>query len=257
MTDTHTHPYLPEFENGGADMVERALAAGVDHMVFPNVDVATMEPMMELHRRFPQHTSVALGLHPTEVHAGWESIVDGMEAELRKGGFVAVGEVGIDLYWDASERQLQIEAFERQLRIADALRLPVIIHCREALEETLTAIGKVKPSVTLIFHSFTGSPEDVGRIREVCDPMFGINGVVTFKNAALLREAIPAIGIDKILLETDSPYLAPVPHRGKRNESAYVTAVCAKVAETLSLPPADVERITDLNARRVFFNSEP
>ena len=252
MIDTHTHPYLSQFEEGGADAVTRAIDNGVAHMVLPNVDASTIEPMMALHHRFPDHTSVAMGLHPTEVGDDWETVVDDMERLLDDGGFVAVGEVGIDLYWEKDRKAEQMQAFARQLRIASRLNLPVIIHCREALEETLQVISEVQPDVPLIFHSFTGSPDDVRRIREVCHPMFGITGVVTFKNAKEIREALPMIGLDHILLETDAPYLAPVPFRGRRNEPAYVTHTCAKIAEVIGVSPEEVEKATDMNAKKLF-----
>lgn len=252
MIDTHTHPYLEEFSLGGDDAIRRALEAGVSHMVLPNVDASSIEPMMTLHSRFPESTSVALGLHPTEVGDDWAEVVEEMRGMLSRGGFVAVGEVGIDLYWDASRREQQQEAFRTQIRIADELSLPVIIHCREGLDDTLEAIKATKPQVSLVFHSFTGSPDDVKRIREVCDPMFGINGVVTFKNAAQLRDSLPVIGLDRILLETDAPYLAPVPHRGKRNEPAYLPAICGMVAQTLGVPFDFAEQTTDHNARITF-----
>ena len=252
MIDTHTHPYLSQFEDGGAEAVQNAIDNGVTHMVLPNVDASTVEPMMALHRRFPTATSVAMGLHPTEVGPDWERVVDEMELLLDKGGFVAVGEIGIDLYWEKEHRIEQMQAFARQLRIASRLGLPVIIHCREALDETLQVISEVRPYVPLIFHSFTGSPDDVRRIREVCDPFFGINGVVTFKNAKEIREALPLIGLDRIVVETDAPYLAPVPFRGRRNEPAYVVHTCAKIAEVLGLTPHQVEASTDINAKRIF-----
>lgn len=252
MIDTHTHIYMEEFSDGGADALKRALSVGVTHMVLPNVDASTIPMVRSLHGRFPADTSMALGLHPTEVGDDWREIVEDMERQLSEGGFAAVGEVGVDLYWDKSRREQQLEAFAEQLRVAGRLGLPVIIHCREALDDTLAVIDEVKPGVTLIFHSFTGSADDVRKIRGVCDPMFGINGVVTFKNAQPLRDALPEIGLDRILLETDSPYLAPVPHRGKRNESSYLPAICAKVADTLGVTCAEVERVTTRNAEEVF-----
>ncbi len=172
MIDTHTHLYLNEFSDGGDETVVRAIASGVGHLILPNVDASTMEPMMALHSRFPENTSMALGLHPTEVGEGWEAIVDDMEKELMNGGYVAVGEVGDDLYWDKSRRDDQLKAFARQLRIASRLHLPVIIHCREALADTVQVISEVKPEAPLVFHSFTGSKEDVKVIREACSPMF-------------------------------------------------------------------------------------
>lgn len=252
MTDTHCHPYLEDFEDGGREAVARALEAGVNRLVLPNVDASTVDRMKHLHETYPENTSMAMGLHPTEVGDGWENIVDDMEAELRSGGYVAIGEVGIDLYWDNTRKKEQMEAFSRQLRIAAGLNLPVIIHCREGLDETLECIREVSPRVPLIFHSFTGSKEDVEKIREVCDPMFGINGVVTYKSAQPLRDALQEIGLSHILLETDSPYLTPVPHRGKRNEPANVVLTCRKVAEVLGVDPEEVARQTDANAENTF-----
>lgn len=252
MIDTHTHIYMDEFSDGGGDALRRALSVGVSHMVLPNVDASSIAPMKSLHERFPDNTSMAIGLHPTEIGDDWEKIADDMERELQTGEYVAVGEVGMDLYWDATFRNAQKSAFARQLRMAEKNGLPVIIHCREALDETLEVIADVNPGIPLVFHSFTGGVEDVRKIRNVCDPMFGINGVVTFKNAQSLRDALPEIGLERILLETDSPYLAPVPHRGKRNESSYLPAICAKIAETLGVRMEDVELQTNANARLIF-----
>lgn len=229
-----------------------AVESGVGRMVFPNVDESSIGPMMALHRRFPDNTFVAMGLHPTEVHGNWREIVDRMEAMLRAGGFVAVGEVGIDLYWDKTEIDNQKAAFCRQLEIAEQLRLPVIIHMRDALEETLECISKVKPTVNLVFHSFTGTKEDVARIREVCDPYFGVNGVATFKKSETLREALPEIRVERILLETDAPYLTPHPHRGKRNEPKMVLLTLDVAAQALGLSPEELEAATDRNAEKVF-----
>lgn len=253
MTDTHTHLYMDAFAGEEAEAVERAVAAGVTRMVFPGVSPETHEAMMALHARFPENTGVAIGLHPTEVKEDYASVLDGMERKLSEGGFCAIGEVGIDMHWDTSTADIQKKAFARQLEWAAREMLPVIIHCRDGVEETLEVIsGCGHPLPVMIFHSFTSGPEDVRRIREVCDPWFGINGVVTFKNATPLREALPLIGIDRILLETDAPYLAPVPHRGSRNESSYIPLVRDRVAEVLGLSPGEVERITDTNAKKIF-----
>lgn len=253
MTDTHTHLYMDAFAGEEEAAVARAIEAGVSLMVFPGVEPATMPSLLDLHRRFPENTLAAAGLHPTEVGPSWREDIEGLLPLLDSGECRAVGEVGIDLYHDDSFRAEQREAFALQLRIAAERRLPLIIHCREGLDDCLDIIrnfeGELPP---MVFHSFTGSSADVERIREVCDPMFGINGVVTFKNAPELREALPLIGIDRIMLETDSPYLAPAPHRGSRNESAYIPLIAAKVAETLGLSVEDTEKITDENARRFF-----
>lgn len=257
MIDTHTHLYLPEFSDPedlctGVAAVDRAVSSGISHMVLPNVDASTIEPMMTLHRARQLTTSVAMGLHPTEVSPGWESVTDRMEEMMTEGGYVAVGEVGMDLYWDKTHREDQLKAFARQLRMASRLSLPVIIHCREALGDTLEVIRNEKVDVPLVFHSFTGGKDEVHAIRDVCDAMFGINGVVTFKNARDLRDAIPEIGIGRILLETDSPYLSPVPFRGKRNESSHLPHILNAVASAAGIPVEEAEAFTDANARKIF-----
>ncbi len=256
MTDTHTHIYMPEFD-GGVEALARAVAAGVERVVLPAVDEESIEPMLALRRACPARVSLAFALHPTEVDWNWRGRADAMLAMLDTAGVAAVGETGIDLYWDTTYAREQMEAFALHLEAAATRSLPVIIHCREALDQTLGVIAAHRREhggelPVLVMHSFTGSADDVRRIREVCDPWFGINGVVTFKNAGPLHEAVAAIGLDRILLETDSPYLAPVPMRGKRNESACLPYIRDKVASLLGADPAGVERATDANARNVF-----
>lgn len=250
MIDTHSHIY--EFPDGGVAAMERALAIGVSHVVLPNVDADTIAPIRALHSRFPENTTMAIGLHPTDLGEDWKTTVADMERLISGGGYRAIGEVGIDLYWDKTRLQDQLEAFAEQIRIADRFGLPVIIHCREALDETLSVIRALKPKVKLVFHSFTGGSEEVKKVREVCDPMFGINGVVTFKNAQPLRDALSDITLDNILLETDSPYLAPVPYRGKKNESSYLPLICAQVADVLGVSVEEVDRKTSQNAVATF-----
>lgn len=254
MIDTHTHLYLPEFETapgGGAAAVERALNVGVTHMVFPNVDLSTVAPMESLAAKYPGQTSCAMGLHPTEVKADWRDALRTVAERLSgRGGYVAVGEVGIDLYWDTTFRDEQMQAFDAQVSIAASLGLPVIIHCREGLDEALEVM-QGHPGAAAVFHSFGGDLADIERIRRVGDYYFGINGIVTFKNSRL-REVLPAIGLDRILLETDSPYLAPVPRRGKRNESAFLPHIAAHIADTLGVGLQEVDKATTGNARRLF-----
>lgn len=256
MIDTHTHLYDEAFDaDGGGDAaVRRALAAGVGFMVLPNCDEASAGPLLALHSRHPEVTGVAVGLHPTSVDASWPSrleAIKGMFADVRP---LAVGEVGMDLYWDTTFRAEQREAFGAQLRLAAGMNLPVIVHCREALADTLDVIdrdGAGEPGI--LFHAFTSGPEEAAEIlRRVPGAMFGIGGVATFRNAAPLREALPLIGLDRILLETDSPYLAPVPCRGRRNESAFLPHTAEAVARLLSVTPGALEAVTTLNARRFF-----
>lgn len=255
MIDTHTHLYSEDYGEDCEGAVQRALDAGVTFMVLPGVDMSTLAPMLQLHKGFPDQTSVAIGLHPTELGDDWKESLDKMEEMLRNdsSSYSAIGETGIDLHWDSSNLENQKEAFSRQYDWAVKYDLPLIIHCREGFDETLEVISsKEGKRPKMIFHSFTAGPEEVRRVREICDPWFGINGVVTFKNAGSVREAVSEIGIVRIVLETDSPYLAPVPYRGQRNESSYLPAIANKVAEVLGLAPEDVERITDRNAREIF-----
>ncbi len=263
MIDTHTHLYLEEFnpdsdtESGlprGASAVKRALEAGVSHLIFPNVDLASYAPMIALHNQFPDNTSVAIGLHPTSVGEDFEAdLNDTLELISCNSDIVAVGEVGIDLYWDKTFRQEQMDAFRRQIEAASLSDLPVIIHCREALNDTLEVLSEFGDKLPpVVFHSFTGSQSDVEAIREVADARFGINGVVTYKSAGGLRSALPSIGLDRIMLETDSPYLSPVPKRGRRNESANILYVADCIAATLGTTRQIVEKATDTNARDFF-----
>lgn len=253
MTDTHTHLYMDAFSGEEDAAVERAVAVGVTMMVFPGVSMESQDSLEDLHSRHPEHTRIAIGLHPTELGENWEQELDEMERRLSSGKYSAIGEVGIDLHWESGNVKDQQKAFARQLGWAQRYSLPVIIHCRDGVEETLEVIRSVEGELpVMIFHSFTSGLEDVRRIREVCDPYFGINGVVTFKNAAELREALPEIGLDRMVLETDAPYLAPVPHRGSRNESSYIPMIKEKIAETLGVDSAEVERITDDNAKKIF-----
>lgn len=255
MIDTHTHLYLPEFTQeetrGGIAAVDRAVEAGVGHMIFPNVDLTTIEPMLRLHGERPEVTSMAMGFHPTEVNEGWRDAL--AEVYERAGDwtdFVAVGEIGVDLYWEKKYESQQMQAFEEQVAWAERLGLPVIIHCREALPQTLEVLSEF-PDVRAVMHSFGGTAEEVEAIRRIGDYYFGINGIVTFKNSKL-REVLPTIGTDRMLLETDSPYLAPVPYRGKRNESSYIPAINAHIADTLGMEAEEIDRLTTANAKALF-----
>lgn len=252
MIDTHTHLYLPEFDTdgGGEAAVARALAAGVSKMIFPNVDLTTVGPMERLARQFPGKVFTAMGLHPTEVRESWKDDLDAVEKLLDSGDHVAVGEVGIDLYWEQDRRDEQMQAFDRQVAMSVEKDLPLIIHCRDGLAETLEVLDGHKDARG-VFHSFGGTVDDVEAIRRRGDFYFGINGIVTFKNSRL-REVLPAIGADRILLETDAPYLAPVPKRGKRNESAFLPYTAAFVADALGMDVATLDAVTTASATELF-----
>ena len=252
LTDTHTHLYLEDFAPDNGEVVRRAIESGVTRRIFPNVDLSTVKPMEELAARFPDNIYVAMGLHPTEINDASDNdlatIIDKARNERDK--YVAIGEVGMDLYWDKTFEQKQMKALESQLALAEELGLPVIIHCREALDQTLEVMSGFK-NLSGVFHSFGGTDEDVEHIRRNHDFYFGINGIVTFKNCRLSR-VLPAIGADRILLETDSPYLAPVPHRGKRNESSFIVHTAAFVANSLNKPLDEIAKTTNANSDKLF-----
>lgn len=252
MIDSHSHIYLEEFDADRADVVTRARQAGLRHLVLPNVDMTSYNAMVATHEAYPTYTSMAMGLHPTSIEADWKEQLELTRSHLDDHPWVAIGEVGIDLYWDATYRTEQMEAFGEQLHWAAKRNLPVIIHCRNGLDETLEVMEKLDCAVPqCVFHSFTGSADDIRRIREHGDFYFGVNGVVTFKNSHI-DQLLPEIGLGRILLETDCPYLTPVPHRGKRNESAYIPLIAQKIADTLNISIEEVSETTDNNARRFF-----
>lgn len=252
--DTHTHLYLPEFgetTSEKAEVVRAAIDKDVQRMIFPNVDLTTIAPMTELARMFSDNVYVAMGFHPTEVKEGWrDSVAQIMELLNGSNGYVAVGEVGIDLYWDKTFIGGQMQAFECQVKKAVELDLPVIIHCRDGLAETLEVLEGLS-GVRAVFHSFGGTPEDVDRIRRVGDFYFGFNGIVTFKNSKL-DNTVCEVTLDRILLETDSPYLTPVPYRGKRNESAFLPFIAGKIAEIFDIDSKAVAAVTANNAEMLF-----
>lgn len=254
IIDTHTHLYLPEFDGdeGSLATVRRAVDAGVGKMIFPNVDLTTVEPMKQLHRAAPDVTYMAMGFHPTEVNERWRDSLAQIRAELdaAPSDYVAIGEIGMDLYWDRTYADEQMQALEVQMQWARERDLPVILHCREGLDQMLEVLQEF-PAARGVMHSFGGTIQDVERIRRVGDYYFGINGIVTFKNS-VLHEVLPAIGPERMLVETDSPYLAPVPHRGKRNESAYIVHTVARIAQSLMLTDEKVADVTTANARILF-----
>lgn len=253
FVDTHTHLYLEEFAPTPQDAVKRAIDAGVTKMIFPNVDLSTINPMKELSSSFPLNTFMAMGLHPTEIKETWVEDLAKTKEEFNKhiDKYIAIGEIGIDLYWDKTFRREQMQALEQQFQWAIDANIPVIIHCREGLAEILEVLDRMNEKPKGVFHSFGGTIDDVEQIRKRGDFYFGINGIVTFKNSKL-RETLPYIGINRILLETDAPYLAPVPHRGKRNESAYLIHTAAHIAQHLALTTEQVAQKTSYNAHQLF-----
>lgn len=253
MTDTHTHLYDSAYGGfeGSCAAVRRAIAAGVERLLLPAVDPSGIGPMGRLADAFPENVRLAMALHPTELGDDWQTSLSVILGELRTNAarYVAVGECGIDLYWDKTTLEAQMRVFDAQLACAAALSLPVLIHCREALAPTLEVLGG-HPGVEAVFHSFGGTEADVAAIRRTGDYLFGINGIVTFRNSGL-RGVLPAIGLDRILLETDSPYLSPAPHRGKVNESSRLPLIAEAVAQALGADTPTVAAATAANALRL------
>ena len=248
--DTHTHIYLPEFDDDCELVIERAKEAGVAMMMLPNVDTETILPLKKVLENNTDCCMAAMGLHPTSVAEDYKSRLDDIAAEFERREYKAVGEIGVDLYWDKTFRNEQLDVFAEQLRWASQKSLPVIIHNREALDDTI-AVLRQNPVERFVMHSFGGSPDDVKRVREVGDAYFGINGVATFKNARL-EDTIREIGLERLVVETDAPYLSPVPYRGKRNEPSYIVNTIRKIAEVLSLSQEEVENATYTNACALF-----
>jgi TatD DNase family protein len=253
LIDTHAHLYVAEFESDRLQMIERARAAGVEKIVLPNIDRESTASMMDLHAQFPSLCWPAIGLHPCSVEAGrWEQDLAEMKSLLVAGHpFVGIGETGLDLYWDQSTLDIQIAALEEQCRWALEFSLPIILHTREA---TRQCIDVVKPwaekGMRGVFHCFSGSVEEAKEVAQM-GFFLGIGGVVTFKKSNL-PELVRQVPAELLLLETDAPYLAPVPYRGKRNESAYLSLVAEALGEHLLMGPKAVAALTTENAQRLF-----
>lgn len=251
ITDTHTHLYSEEFEQDREEMIRRAIAANVKRFFIPAIDSTYYKGMFELEEAFPEHIFLMAGLHPTHVKENYREELAFVEKELARRKYFAVGEIGIDLYWDTSTLAIQQEAFRQQIRLAKQHRLPIIIHCRNAFDEVFEVLESEKGEGLFgIFHCFTGTFEQARQALSY-NMKLGIGGVVTFKNGKIdsfLRE----VPLSEIVLETDSPYLAPVPFRGKRNESAYIRQVLQKVADLYEVSEEEVARITTQNSKDIF-----
>ena len=251
ITDTHTHLYSEAFEEDRLQMIERAIKAGITRFFIPAIDSSYAPSMFELEASFPENVFLMMGLHPTHVKENFLEELDFVERELAKRNYFAVGEIGIDLYWDKTTLGIQQEAFRKQIQMAKKHRLPIVIHCREAFEEVFEVLeGEKGEDLFGIFHCFTGRFEDAQRALSY-NLKLGIGGVVTFKNGKINR-FLDQIPLKDIVLETDSPYLAPVPHRGKRNESLYLLEVLQKVAEIYETTPEEVAAVTTQNSKDIF-----
>lgn len=255
MIDTHTHLYMADsFPDGGRSAVERAMESGVEMMILPGVDREAVSPILELHSLFPNNTAVALGLHPTDVEADWRDelreILDmGARTEL-----IGIGETGVDLYWDKERLVDQMDAFGEQIQIAKDRDLSVVVHSREAVKETAEVIKSFGYNLPpMVFHSFTAGRAEMEELLQAApEAFFGINGVITFKNAQPLRDAVAHMELKRIVTETDAPFLTPVPHRGTTNESAYIPYIVKALAQTKNLPEGEIVNAVEANTLRLF-----
>jgi TatD DNase family protein len=252
MIDSHSHIYSEEFDDDRDEVIQRAKAAGITKIILPNVDSQSLNRMLDVEAKYPNFCFSAIGLHPTSVKKDYKSELDIIKSELERREYIAIGEIGIDLYWDKSFRDEQIIAFKQQLDWSLQYQLPVIIHIRDAFDETMEVLETYKnKGLRGVFHSFTGNIDQANQIIKLGGFYIGINGIVTFKNSGL-AETVSKIPLKYILAETDSPYLTPSPFRGKRNESSYIKFVYEKLATVLSVNIEQIVKITSLNSCKLF-----
>lgn len=253
LIDTHSHLFLEEFSEDLPQVIERARSAGITHIFMPNIDSTTIDSMLSVCNAYKDYCFPMIGLHPTSVNADYEKELEIVARELKSfNKYIAIGEIGMDLYWDKTFLKEQQIALDKQINWALEYDLPVVIHCRDAFDYIYNVLEPYKnTSLKGIFHSFTSTDDEAARILEFSGFLIGINGVVTFKKSHL-PEVLTKIPLEKIVLETDSPYLTPVPNRGKRNESAYVKDTLMKISEIYRMSPETVGSVTSENALKVF-----
>jgi TatD DNase family protein len=253
IVDTHTHLYLPEFSADRNSLISKAIANGVEKFFLPNIDSSSIEMMLELEASFPHNCYPMMGLHPCSVNSGVDGELALVKQWLDKRKFIGIGEIGLDLYWDKTFIEEQKKAFRQQIDWALEFDYPVSIHCRDAFDPLYEILLTYKKLPKGVFHCFSGTLEQAEKTLALGTLKLGIGGVVTFKNAGL-DKVVEKVGLEHIVLETDAPYLAPVPFRGKRNEPAYILEIAKKVAELKNSSLSEVSEITSQNARWVFGN---
>ena len=251
--DTHSHLYSSQFDEERTQAINNAISSGVSTILFPNISSEYTKGMLELCDEFPENCFPMMGLHPCDVNEdNIEAELLHVEQELAKGKYIAVGEIGLDLYWDKTKLKIQEKAFIHQIELAKKNKLPIAIHVRDSFAEAIEIIEKLNDeNLRGVFHCFTGSIEDAQRVISLGGFYLGIGGVLTFKNSGL-DKTISAIELQHLILETDAPYLAPTPFRGKRNESKYIINIAEKLAEVQQIDIEEVAKITTLNAKKLF-----
>jgi TatD DNase family protein len=252
LIDSHAHIYLPEFDDNRESFINQASVAGVQKIFMPAIDSSTHEKMLEVERSFPSCLSM-MGLHPCSVKENSDKELNVVEQYLKKKKFIAIGEIGLDFYWDVSYKDQQYQAFHRQIQWALEYDLPIVIHSRNAVDECIEVVSSY-PELRGVFHCFSGNAEQARKIIEL-NFMLGIGGVVTFKNAGL-DKVLQEIGITNIILETDAPYLAPVPYRGKRNEPSYLKLIAEKLVAITGMSIELIAELTTANANKLFKQSQ-
>jgi TatD DNase family protein len=249
--DSHTHIYLSEFDADRSDMIDRARAVGVEKMLLPAIDSSTHEKQITVESTYPETCLSMMGLHPCSAKQHVEEELKIVRTYLEQRSFVAVGEIGLDLYWDKDHLDQQYLAFERQIEWALEFDLPIVIHSRDSMDRCIEVVKKhQRGNLRGVFHCFTGSVESARRIIDL-GFYLGIGGVITYKNAGL-PAVIEQLSLDQLILETDAPYLTPVPHRGKRNEPSYLKIIAEKIAEAKFCSVKEVGEKTSANAKRLF-----
>jgi TatD DNase family protein len=253
FTDTHTHLYSEEFNADRNEIIKHAISKGVTKLYLPNVDSTSIDGMLQLEKEFPENCFAMMGLHPCSVKENYLEELAIIESWLDKRKFAAIGEIGIDLYWDKTFLKEQEIAFKKQIDWALTYNYSIVIHCRNAFDEIYSILNSYQTLPKGIFHCFSGTIEQAEKILALKNFKLGIGGVVTFKNSGL-DKVLESISIEDVVLETDAPYLAPMPHRGKRNESSYIPLIAQKVADIKNISIEEVQHITTKNATYIFEN---
>ena len=249
--DTHTHLYLEEFKDDRDEMIARAQKAGINKFFLPNIDSTSVDGLHALCGQYPENCFPMMGLHPCSVKENYKEELKLVHELLQKNRYYAIGEIGLDLYWDKTHFSQQVEAFETQIQWGLDFQLPIVIHCRDAFNEIYNVLVKFKTLPKGIFHCFTGSREEAEKVIALGNFKLGIGGVVTFKNSGL-DKTLEGVGLEHIVLETDAPYLTPAPYRGQRNEPAYISIIARRLAEVKNCNVGHLAEITTRNATEIF-----
>ncbi|MCL6295315.1 TatD family hydrolase [Jejuia spongiicola] len=251
ITDTHTHLYSESFDEDREQIINRAIELGVIRFFIPAIDSTYTDAMFQLEKKYPDYMFLMMGLHPTHVKNNYIEELKHVEKLLAERSFYAIGEIGIDLYWDTSTLDIQKKAFKHQIQLAKKYQLPIVIHCRDAFDEIFEVLEEEKSDDLFgIFHCFTGTIEQAHQAISY-NMKLGIGGVVTFKNGKI-DKFLNQIDLKHIVLETDAPYLSPVPYRGKRNESSYIIKVLEKLSDLYNMSQQDIAKVTTENSKSVF-----